>query len=160
MKIVLFSDSHGNVRNMSRALEKHKNAELVIHLGDCVSDVLRLQELHGGFKYEFVQGNNDWARGYPAEKTLELEGKKIFITHGHNYNVKYDYQRIAARGRAAGADAVFFGHTHEPEEFFSEGMLVLNPGSIGGTSGNSGRPVYCTVEVTKEKIVARHFGIN
>jgi phosphoesterase, MJ0936 family len=141
---------------MQKALNKNRNVDMVIHLGDCVGDILKLQKLFESISFEFVSGNNDWSREYPREKTLELEGKKIFITHGHMYNVKYDYQRIAARGRAINADAVFFGHTHEPEEFFSEGMLVLNPGSIGGTASSSGRPVYCTVEITSERIIS-HF---
>ncbi len=159
MKILLFSDSHGNVHNMARALAKNKNAETVIHLGDCISDVLKLQSMHGGFTYEFVRGNNDWSREFPAEKTLTLGGRKIFITHGHNYNVKYDYQRIAARGTAIGADAVFFGHTHEPEEFFSEGMLVLNPGSIGPAAVNRGKPTYCLVDINNDRIISRFLSL-
>ena len=145
MKILLFSDSHGHVNNMAKALLKNRNIDMVIHLGDCISDILKLQSIYGSYKYEFVRGNNDWAR----------EGRKIFITHGHNYNVKYDYRRIASRGTAIGAAAVFFGHTHEPEEFFSEGMLVLNPGSIGPIAANNGKPAYSLVEITNDRIVSR-----
>ncbi len=159
MKILLFSDSHGHVQNMAKALSKNKGIETVIHLGDCISDILKLQSSYGSYRYEFVRGNNDWAREYPAEKTLDLEGRKIFITHGHAYNVKYDYQRIAARGTAIGADAVFFGHTHQPEEFFSEGMLVLNPGSIGPAVVNGGKPTYCLVEINSGRIISKFLSV-
>lgn len=159
MQVLLFSDSHGNIRNMVNAVNKSGKIDVVIHLGDCVSDILRVQELYGNMHFEFVQGNNDWVRGYQLEKCLDIEGKRIYITHGHQYNVKYDYQRIVAKGHAISADAVFFGHTHEPEEFFSDGMLALNPGSIGGVGTQTARPTYCLITITKEKIISRFMGM-
>lgn len=160
MRILLFSDSHGDIRGMEKAIRKNDGVDMIIHLGDCVSDILRIMDAFGKYRYEFVQGNNDWSRGYPQEKTLELEGRRIFITHGHQYNVKYDYRRIASRGSAIGADAVFFGHTHEPEEFFSDGMLVLNPGSVSGSRSLSKRSTYCLVEISGEKIISRFMGLQ
>ncbi len=160
MRILLFSDSHGDIHSMAKAIGKNHKADMIIHLGDCVSDILKIMEQYGNYRYEFVQGNNDWSRGYPLEKTLELEGRRIFITHGHQYNVKYDYQRIAARGHAVNADAVFFGHTHEPEEFFSDGMLVLNPGSVSGSGRQAKRSTYSLLEISGEKLVSRFMGFR
>ena len=161
MKILLFSDSHGNTSNMLKAIKKNKGVSMVIHLGDCVRDILKVREIHGELDYRFVSGNNDWSREYPTEQLLKVEGKRLFITHGHHYNVKQDYQRIAARGRAASADAVFFGHTHKAEEFFSDGMLVLNPGSIGTPPGFYGsNPIYCLVELYEDRIIPRFAGIG
>jgi putative phosphoesterase len=159
MRMLLFSDSHGDIHNMVKALNCNRDVDLVIHLGDCVSDILKIGEMFPNLKYEFVKGNCDWSRGYPLEKTLEIDGLKIFITHGHLYNVKYDYQRIAQRGTVIGANAVFFGHTHEPEEFFSDGMLVLNPGSIGRARGLAAKSTYCTVQLTEGRIVSRFMSI-
>lgn len=160
MQILLFSDSHGDIHNMVRAINKNSKIDMIIHLGDCVSDILRIMEMYGNYRYEFVQGNNDWSGGYPQEKILELEGRRIFITHGHQYNVKYDYQRITARGHSINADAVFFGHTHEPEEFFSEGMLVLNPGSVRGSGNQPGRSTYSLLELSGERLVSRFNGFQ
>ena len=158
MQILLFSDSHGDIHSMVKAINKNSGIDMVIHLGDCISDILKIMSMYGSYRYEFVPGNNDWSRGYPQEKTLELEGRRIFITHGHKYNVKYDYQRVAARGRAINADAVFFGHTHEPEEFFSEGMLVLNPGSISASRNLSKRSTYSLLELSSERLNSRFMG--
>ena len=159
MKFLLFSDSHGKMDRMVKAVRKNGKVDGIIHLGDCVQDILGLMRDFPGYRYEFVKGNNDWSREYPDEKMIELEGKRIFLTHGHHYNVKYDYQRIILRGKAARADAVFFGHTHQPEEMFSDGMLVLNPGSIGLPSWGE-NPTYCSVEIAEGKIRARFFGIG
>lgn len=106
---------------------------------------------------EFVRGNNDWSKEYPLEKTLGIGGLKIFITHGHLYNVKYDYDRIIQKGKAINADAVFFGHTHETEEIYSDGMLLLNPGSVSGSGGISSRSTYCSINLIENRLVSRFF---
>ena len=159
MRILLFSDSHGAIHNMLKAIHKNKNIDMIIHLGDFARDALELKVIHPDISLEIVKGNNDWSGEFPWEKLLELDGKKIFITHGHFYNVKHDYQRIVAKGKSVGADAVFFGHTHLTEETFLEGMLLLNPGSIG-LSSQSGSPTCCTVEIKDEKILPRFVGFN
>lgn len=159
MKILLVSDSHGNTTNIIKALKKHKDIELVIHLGDVLGDIIKVKEIFKDLRYEYVPGNNDWAKEVPLEKVLELEGKRIFITHGHHYNVKYDYQRIIMKGKAIGADAVFFGHTHTTEELFSDGMLVLNPGSICFPSEFK-NPTCCLVEIKDGKFITRFIGVG
>lgn len=159
MRFLLFSDSHGDIRHMVKAVKKNKDIDLIIHLGDMVSDALKLKELYPDIRFEQVSGNNDWTRSYPTEKMLVLEGKNIFITHGHLYNVKLDYRRIVSRGKAANADAVFFGHTHMAEEFFSDGMLLLNPGSIARPLHGS-NPTYCLVEIKEGKILPRFVGFG
>ena len=44
MKYLVLSDSHGNVDNMVRAVEREK-PDGIIHLGDCWRDAEELHEL-------------------------------------------------------------------------------------------------------------------
>lgn len=155
MRVLLFSDSHGYTQNMVRAVNRCKNVDLIIHLGDFVKDAVKIASMYPGIAIELVTGNNDWIKEFSSEKILDLEGKKILITHGHKYSVKYDYNMLIQKGRSIGADAVFFGHTHRTEEFFSEGMLVLNPGSISVPL--QGSPTYCLLEIGGGKIISRYF---
>ena len=46
------------------------------------------------------------------EKEIELGGKKIWLTHGHNYYVSLDLKVIEQEAVARGMDIVMFGHTH------------------------------------------------
>jgi putative phosphoesterase len=154
MKILLFSDSHGYTLNMVKAAKKYNDVDMIIHLGDFLKDIIKLGEEIKKPKYEFVPGNNDWTKDYPSEKLILAEGKKIFITHGHLYNVKNDYKRIISKGMDLKADAVFFGHTHKTEEFYYEKMMVLNPGSIS-IPVESDRPTYCIVEIKEDKILSK-----
>lgn len=149
MSIFVFSDSHGYTDGIIKVLKKNKNCELVIHLGDYTKDINIIKKKFRNFKYEMVRGNNDWDREVPAEKIIEVKGKKIFITHGHHYGVKNDYQRIINKGKILKVDGVLFGHTHVPEEMFSDGMLILNPGSIGLPA--VGNKTYCIIDVRDNK---------
>ena len=159
MKILLFSDSHGYLNNMIKAVETNKETEMIIHLGDCVRDAINIKKLFPAKKYEYVRGNNDWSADCPEEKLLYLGGKKIFITHGHRYGVKLDYIRLILQGKAVEADAVFFGHTHCAEELYEEGIMMVNPGSIGAPS-SVGSPTYCVVEISDGEIISRFHSLG
>lgn len=62
-------------------------------------------------------------------KVMELEGKRILMTHGHRYGVKSGYLRAVYAAKEQQADILLFGHTHRAECFQEEGLWVLNPGA-------------------------------
>ena len=96
MRVIVCSDSHGSFEPLQRAAKMFE-ADLVIHLGDHASDAARLsREIE--IPVEYVRGNCD-ATGAPEEKLLNLEGKKILITHGHRYHVKSGITELALRMR-------------------------------------------------------------
>lgn len=154
MKILLFSDSHGYTLNMIKAAKKFDDIDMIIHLGDFIKDIIKLGEEIKKPVYEFVSGNNDWTKDYPSEKLILIKEKRIFITHGHLYNVKNDYKRIISKGIALNADAVFFGHTHKTEEFYYENIMFLNPGSIS-VPMESDRPTFCIIEIREGRIISK-----
>jgi len=151
MRILLFSDTHRQTNLMEKGLKAHYGVELIIHLGDCISDAIKFEAAHKNIKHEYVLGNNDWNKNYLYEKLLIIEKKRLFITHGHNYNVKAGYEGIISKGIAEKVDAVFFGHTHSVYEQYSEGILLLNPGSAALYSGQD-KPTYCLIDIENENI--------
>ncbi len=128
MKIVVVSDSHGNLSNFLELL-KLIDYDLVIHLGDLTDDA-RLIKAGINKDLIYVRGNCDsYDLETKEEEVLEVAGKKIFISHGHKYNVKENLNRIYYRGQELGADLVLFGHTHIP--YIRRGHPSLfNPGSL------------------------------
>jgi len=77
-----------------------------------------------------VYGNTDQGgimHRLPAEAVFEVGGRRIAVTHpywgGHPDGLE---REVAAR--FPDADAVLFGHTHEPCNVVINGTLVLNPG--------------------------------
>ncbi len=158
MKILLLSDSHGNIYSIHRAIDKNMDADIIIHLGDCIKDILGVRDQYPDKRFEFVAGNNDWASESIREKVLDVGDIKIMLTHGHIYNVKFSYGSLISKARSIGADAVFFGHTHRTEELYDEGLLLLNPGSIG-LSALADRPTYCIVDIVGGKIKVKFHSV-
>jgi len=100
-----------------------------MYLGDGEDDLREITEEFKGEVYA-VRGNCDMRGLYPEERLIELQGKKIFMCHGHRYGVKYGYNSIFYRGKEVGADIVLFGHSHIPIIEEEDGLILMNPGSI------------------------------
>ncbi len=131
MKIIVISDTHGNINHAIEAIEKEK-PDYCIHLGDMKADCEDLEAIFPRQKFIFVKGNNDfWLRdsSYPDERFFSLEGKNFFVCHGHKYNVKYSLAPLKSKGREKGADIILYGHTHSKHMENDGGVLVMNPGA-------------------------------
>lgn len=149
MKILVFSDSHGNTEHMLQAAEREK-PDRILHLGDGWDDVACLQMALPGVPVEQVAGNCDFRRDAPAVKCVTLEGKRILLCHGHTYRVKEGLLTLGYAAREQGADLACFGHTHVPTQEWAGETLLLNPGSIGYW----GRPSYAVVRIEDGRLTA------
>ena len=130
MKILVLSDSHGNVDNMARCVEMVAPRH-ILHLGDCIRDAEALQDLFPHIPMTAVPGNCDWGRTEPGEVLCELGGKRILMMHGHTRSVKHTTLNARYAAREAGADILLFGHTHYSCVDYDGTLYVMNPGSIG-----------------------------
>ena len=126
MKILVFSDSHGDVASMERVLLRER-PDHILHLGDCVPDAKALRK--HGIPLTYVAGNCDWGSDEPTILTPKFQRTKIYMTHGHLHRVKMHYQLIFYAALEAEADILLFGHTHQAECFTKEGMWIMNPGA-------------------------------
>jgi len=127
LKIGVISDTHGYMEAIERAMQLLPNAEAWIHLGDYASDMDDYMER--GLKVYRVNGNCSPLLSIPNEEVLEIEGVKIFISHGHRYGVDYDRSKLSYKAESLDCKAALYGHTHVPEVDYSGSVLVLNPGS-------------------------------
>lgn len=147
-KVLVLSDSHGNIDNMIYAIME-ENPDMIIHLGDCMADVESLIEEIQDIPVENVPGNCDFCCG-SQEKVLEINGVRVLICHGHTYNVKNDYYRIQMAAMEKGVDIAMFGHTHRVFYNHHNGIRLFNPGSIGAP-GYGCSPSYGILVIDKKK---------
>lgn len=147
-KILVLSDSHGNVGNMVRAV-KREEPDLVIHLGDCVVDAQELQKECPRNTIVGVPGNCDYSMD-DTERVLTIDGFRILICHGHTYGVKMSYLSLELHAKEVEADIALFGHTHKIFYDHNNGVAMLNPGSIGSPLWGS-LPSYGILELDEEK---------
>jgi hypothetical protein len=143
--IGLISDSHGRAATTQRAVEAlvDAGAQHLFHMGDIggvevIDALVHPSPADPGrtIPCHVVFGNVDWdfaslARyaaslgidvQHPAG-TVELAGKKIGFTHGHD--------DAALAGLAdRGLDYLFLGHSHEAGESWRGSTRVINPGAL------------------------------
>jgi len=141
-KIFVFSDSHGETRDMIRIIDEGK-PDMVIHLGDYTSDCDELCKRFPDIRITGVRGNCDYRSAVPELRKLHVDGKLLFAAHGHAYNVKSGYTRICYAAMEADADILLFGHTHIAYKDSGLGMEIMNPGSIG----RGVRPSYGVITI-------------
>ena len=131
MNILIMSDTHGNFGTIKRLMENYKSVvSHAIHLGDHAKDMTRYSRSYDSdIVCHITNGNTDpLVEGY-EERVIEIGGKRMFITHGHNYGVKSGLDRLIYKAIELKVDACLFGHTHIPELFTHGGIVFLNPGS-------------------------------
>lgn len=140
MRVGVISDTHGQIDRVVEKLDE-LDIDLLLHLGDHSEDGVKIG---GKLKKEviIVRGNCDFYDGVnPLERIIEIEGRKIFMTHGHKYNIKKDIRNLYYRGKELEVDIVLFGHTHISYLFQEDNIKIFNPGSPTLPRGNSGASI-------------------
>ncbi len=136
MKIIIFSDSHKNFNSMHLAMEKEAPIDYIIHLGDVSRDAEDMEHAYPYIPIAAVRGNNDcFDHSLPDDRLFTLGGVKIFITHGHNYGVKYTYAKLLKKAAELGADIAMFGHTHRAYSETYGDVTLFNPGASAKSYG-------------------------
>lgn len=128
MKILVVSDSHHCLGYIYDAIEKEM-PDAVLHLGDHRSDAEDLSYAFTQIRFCSVPGNCDYAPEAQTSLTVEYDGVRIFMTHGHLFGVKQDPGVVLSKGRQTGAQIVLFGHTHQQMLLEKDGVWLMNPGS-------------------------------
>jgi putative phosphoesterase len=121
--IGVISDTHGLLR--PEALKHLFDAQSIIHAGDIGAPNV-LEKLQTLAPVSAVRGNNDkgtWAEAIPESLLFEVRGHSIHVLH--------DLSQIDMSPAAAGISVVISGHSHKPQIEERDGVLFVNPGSIG-----------------------------
>lgn len=143
MRLGLLSDTHGNRARTAEALLLLRDAQVqaVLHAGD-VGDAAILTDLGAAFglagvPVHAVAGNvdgwDDEIVRFPASAgvhmhvtsaTLEFDGQKLFLTHGHHATL---LEQAIAGGQYG---LVIHGHTHQRRDERIGPTRVINPGAV------------------------------
>lgn len=148
MRILIVSDTHRHNDNYFRVLEKEGQMDMVIHCGDAEGSEYLLQEA-AGCPLHIVMGNNDFFSDLPREIEIEIENRRVLITHGHYYCVSNGYELLKDEALSRDFDMVMYGHTHRPVIDKSDGIIVINPGSLTYPRQEGRRPSYIIMETGK-----------
>lgn len=147
LRFVVVSDTHGDRRSLQRVIDAQSEALLFVHLGDGAADMDAVKEF-ASIRTLQVAGNCDFSCPYPDSEEFRFGGKTFFATHGNLYRAKYTTELLADTARAHGAQAVLFGHTHQPLATYENGLHLINPGSLRMTG------TYATIDIVGSELTA------
>ena len=167
MKILVFSDSHGKPAALKKAIELHPDARGIIHAGDGIKDLDLIEnkppviaQVKGNFEDAVYS-----ARNADSSCVIDVDDVRIFVSHGHRYNVSFGMTNLIYAARENKADLVIFGHTHVKynkyvpcdEDTFrkTNGIFLFNPGSISRPR-DSLYPSYGILEIRNRDILLSH----
>ena len=84
-------------------------------------------------------------------KEVVIEGVKIFVTHGHRYDVKRGLGGLIRRVEGKGFNLVCYGHTHIQDFEVVNDIAYLNPGAFSYFKG--GKQTFAVVEIEDGKFI-------
>ena len=166
MRIAVISDTHGSLSSVDRCILRAGDVEGWLHLGDVRYDARYLAEKTGRPVYS-VYGNCDGGCGlacpeevFPipqtapaSERVVTINGVRVFICHGHNYDVDLAPFTLSYRARELDCGAALYGHTHIASLEAYGGLLLLNPGSPSRPRAGR-KPSFAILTVLEGKVNA------
>lgn len=147
MRIGVISDTHGSVYAIENAIKAARTVDAWIHLGDYYRDANLLGNT--GVQVYAVKGNCDLTEDAPAEAVIEMGEIRIFIAHGHTYQVKSTLKRLANRAEELYCGAALYGHTHRPAYEMIGSLKLLNPGSPSQPRGGGRQGTFAVLTIDK-----------
>ena len=154
MRIIVISDTHGNLRALRSVILRNADADWFIHLGDGERDVEIFLLEHPELIQKFIRisGNcDDGSLGFPYF-CLDVPGHRIFATHGHLFAVKNSLEIIKRRAAENECDIILFGHTHIRLESYEDGLYILNPGSASCPHDGT-KPSFGHIDISPAGVV-------
>lgn len=151
MKIVLFSDSHGDKNALEQIIAQESDADLFLHLGDGLRELHEIKVERPELTIAGVKGNNDFYFEENNSLTIELFEKRLFFTHGHIFGVKNGLSRIRREAQDMDVSLVAFGHTHKALLTEDNGIFYINPGSAS-LAFSYANPSYGVIIIDKNEI--------
>lgn len=141
MRMLILSDSHGDLSTLEYILKRERSADLIIHLGDFADDMNLFYEYTQTKGLLLCKGNCDInGADFPLQHIFQAENKNVFCCHGHRYGVKNGLSSLYFAAREQKADIALFGHTHSPFLDTESEVILLNPGAA--RNGD-----YATIEI-------------
>ena len=128
MRVGVISDTHGLLR--PEVFTQFDGVTHILHAGD-IGPLALLAELEAIAPVTAVWGNTDGfdvRSAVPEVAELELGGRRIVVTHGHQLGSPTP---DALQLTHPDADIIVYGHTHRPMKREVGACLVLNPGGAG-----------------------------
>jgi putative phosphoesterase len=167
-KLLVFSDTHGSSAALIKVMEWAKDQLppegaicAAAFLGDGISDLRKAADAAGFYcDWKLINGNNDYNYSYPEAATFDFGDYRFFMSHGHRHGLYGGYQSLIAAARNTDSQVALFGHTHVPFYKVIDGIILINPGSVGRPRSRTGATFAVVECVPGEQLKVEFMGIG
>lgn len=150
MRVLIVSDSHLSP-NLDEIYD-YEQPDYALHAGD--SQLLANDKNILNYNI-VVKGNCDYEKKYPNFQTIKILNQTILVTHGHLYHVGYEFKILIKLAIDNSANIAIYGHLHEVNDNYQQGVLLINPGSVA--QSRSKYPVtYMILDLVNNQINLKH----
>jgi putative phosphoesterase len=178
VRIGVISDTH--VPDLSPVLSARiaavfRGLDIILHVGD-ITELYVLEEFQDTYTLTFAvsgEGDSEQVQRYLDERrVVRFGGRRVGMIHGHQFEnahkgvIAWMRRFLGGASDAEGlpgflleqfakedADAIVYGHTHQPYIRDHDGVLLVNPGSAVPMPGH--RPSVGLLNVQRASITCR-----
>lgn len=131
-KILVISDSHGHLGKIYDTLRLFNGRfDILVHLGDRAKDIFPfIDNFYLDRRVILINGNSDNERVGVDELVKEIDGVRVFMTHGHLYEVHKGLDKLKKKAKKEKVMLVLYGHEHKPFKEIIDGILFFSPGAL------------------------------
>ena len=157
-RYLVCSDIHGRDELLREVVRIEKDFKALIVAGDLQLDIYEIGDIvmmssSPKADLHMVTGNCDAYEGsasmLPYKLNIEINGHKIFLTHGHRYR-NADLTMMSYAAQEDQCDIIIYGHTHAKQDVNAFGIRFINPGALRNGS-------YAIMEVADDGEVTVEF---
>jgi len=111
------------------------------------------------------KNSRKYLKSLPENRKIEIEGVHFLLTHGspnsitEHLKIETPEKRLAELAEAADSDIILCGHSHQAFIRQANGVLFINPGSVGRPDDGDPRASYAVLEIQNGKTKAHLFRV-
>lgn len=143
MRILIVSDTHGDIDFFNEVITKEGRFDMVLHCGDGSGESDYFEKRADCPVYA-VKGNCDIFSHESNTRIVTVAGKRLYMEHGVricNYE-KIEFDRFASDNKV---DAIIYGHTHRQRIEKTDKVFIVNPGSLARPRDGGNSYVVLTI---------------
>jgi vacuolar protein sorting-associated protein 29 len=145
MKVLVFGDTHMPSRRSSIPNDFYSRIEKTNYdLALITGDLVREQDMRAALpplpRSFIVRGNMDYSTSaHNFHEQVQIESFDALLLHGTQIRPRGNIRQLWEVADNIGAHVTIHGHTHQAAIDLYNDKLFLNPGTISGATGGSGR---------------------
>ncbi len=111
------------------------------------------------------KSSRKYLHSLPESQKITLAGKKVLMTHGspasptEHLLAETPMARFSELAAIAGTDIVLSGHSHQSYTIEEDGVLFVNPGSVGRPDDGDPRASYAILTIEGDRVSVEHFRV-